>query len=234
MTDPLTTHPAAFLSAAASFAARHQEDLPPSFWDDLKAAWTTDSQKYKLGNPLLDQLLLALATGEGKPLLYPRWTKQHEWHSIISTQMERDWESTACLRLRKIRELSIARKPADVLSSPFSEEGREIFPSRGWTLLVKYRLNLPLCSAETATCPGCRQPMDRLGDHALSCHSLGLCSRHNALRNEFATLCKEAGLKVELEVQVANQGRRPADTRVSGLFESGPVYIDFGVIHFAL
>jgi len=43
-------------------------------------------------------------------------------------------------------------------------------------------------------------------DHALSCHYLGLYNRRNALRKEFANLCKKARLKVELEVKVGNQG----------------------------
>jgi hypothetical protein len=176
LTDLLTTHPAVFLSAAASFAARHQEDLPPSFWYDLKAAWTTVSQKYKLENPLFDQLLLAPANGEGKPLLGPRLTKQHECHSIISTQTERDCKSTACLLMLRIRAHSIARKPTDARVLPYRKRG----------VVFSSVVGVGRAQADA-------NPWVGLGPRlALPCHYLGLYSRRNALRNEFTNLCKEA------------------------------------------
>ena len=41
--------------------------------------------------------------------------------------------------------------------------------------------------------------MDNTGDHALCCSKLGTYARHNDLRNRFATLCSEIGLREELD-----------------------------------
>ena len=57
--------------------------------------------------------------------------------------------------------------------------------------------------------------MDDMGDHALCCPKLGTYARHNDLRNQFATLCTEIGLRVEMEVSstwylVTTSGCSPA------------------------
>ena len=71
--------------------------------------------------------------------------------------------------------------------------------------------------------------MDACGDHALCCHDLGIYARHNALRNEFATLCSELNLSVKIEEGPSNSSLRPADVLVGGL-ESQPVAVDFAVV----
>jgi hypothetical protein len=72
--------------------------------------------------------------------------------------------------------------------------------------------------------------MDIFGDHALTCKSLGVYGRHNVVRNAFASLCSETGLRVQLEVQAPESSARPADVLVYGL-ESSPTAIDIAVIH---
>ena len=89
-----------------------------------------------------------------------------------------------------------------------------------WRLYSRYRLGIPLDSHDSRPCPGCGCNMDNFGDHALSCPSLGLYTRHNDLRNELATLCIEAGCRVELEAGPPGQLRRPGDLLVHGLSDS--------------
>ena len=72
--------------------------------------------------------------------------------------------------------------------------------------------------------------MDCFGDHALSCSTLGSYARHNDLRNKFASLCQNAGLRVEVEKGPDGSLERPADVLVHGL-ERSPVAVDFSVVH---
>ena len=62
------------------------------------------------------------------------------------------------------------------------------------------------------------------------CHPLGIYNRHNELRNEFALLCKELGLHVELEKGPEGSILRPADALVQGL-DNSPIAVDFSVVH---
>ena len=58
--------------------------------------------------------------------------------------------------------------------------------------------------------------MDNMGDH---------------LRNRFATLCSEIGLRVELEVSPPGTSSRPADVLLQGLDSMYPLAVDFSVVH---
>ena len=70
--------------------------------------------------------------------------------------------------------------------------------------------------------------MDSVGDHALSCSKLELFARHNDLCDEFAALCAEAGLAVELAKGPSSL--RPADVLVHGV-DNSPMAVDFSVVH---
>ena len=93
-----------------------------------------------------------------------------------------------------------------------------------------YRIGLPLDSMDSRVSPGCAEPMDALGDHALSCYPFGIYNRHDELRNKFALLCKDLGVQVELEKGPEGSILRPADALVPGL-DVSPVAIDFSVKH---
>ena len=87
---------------------------------------------------------------------------------------------------------------------------------------------MALDTCDYRACPGCSLPMDPVGDHALCCTKLGLYARHNDLRDEFAALCTEAGLVVELEK--GPDTLRPADVLVHGI-DNSPLAVDFSVVH---
>jgi len=72
--------------------------------------------------------------------------------------------------------------------------------------------------------------MDKLGDHALCCSSLGVYARHNDLRLQLSELGKEAGLRVEVEQGPADSLERPADCLVHGLDGPSPSSVNFPVV----
>ena len=77
---------------------------------------------------------------------------------------------------------------------------------------------MALDAADFRPCAGCSVLLDPVGDHALCCSKVGLYARHNDLRDEFAALCVEAGLALELEKGPDNL--RPADVLVHGIDNS--------------
>ena len=79
--------------------------------------------------------------------------------------------------------------------------------------------------------PRLLQVMDRNGGHALCCTSLGIYTRHNALRNEVAAICTEMGLQAEIEVRLPGTYDRPADVLIHGLGECASTAVDFSVVH---
>ena len=57
--------------------------------------------------------------------------------------------------------------------------------------------------------------MDPVGDHAPCCAKLGLCARYDDLCDEFAALCVEVGLVVDVEK--GRDNLRPEDVLVHGI-----------------
>ena len=70
-----------------------------------------------------------------------------------------------------------------------------------------------------------------MGEYAFCCSKLGTYARHNDLRNQFAILCSEIGLIVELEVSPPGTSSQPADVLLHGLDSSAPLAVDFSVVH---
>ena len=56
-------------------------------------------------------------------------------------------------------------------------------------------------------------------------------ARHNDLRLLFSELCKEVGLRVEVEQGPADSLDRPADCLVHGLDSPSPSSVDSSVVH---
>ena len=60
------------------------------------------------------------------------------------------------------------------------------------------------------------------------CTKLGFYAQHNDLRDEFAALCIDAGLAVDLEKGPNN--RHPMDVLVHSI-DNSPLAVDFSVVH---
>ena len=172
-----------------------------------------------LDNPTVDQI----------ENFSPKRRKQKWWQTIFDKAELQKWELTAPLRTRKLRELSAARNSTDITSLVLTEPGQPQMSSRNWSLLLRFRLGMSLADTDFGNCPGCNTSMNSSGDHVLCCSSLGIYSRHNAIRNEFATICTELHLTAQLEQGLAD-GSRPADVLVHGLYPE-PLAVDFSVTH---
>ena len=98
--------------------------------------------------------------------------------------------------------------------------------------LLRWRLGIPFASP-SRFCNGCGSLQDPLGDHALSCHALGLYTRHNFLRDELVSQLHKVGLNAYPNGYFpGNPGDHPADILVADAFDAGqPVALDISIVH---
>ena len=78
---------------------------------------------------------------------------------------------------------------------------------------LKLRLGIPVFTS-SGSCPACKAPSDRLGDHALCCGNEGeRIARHNALRDALHSTAAAASLGPSKEVRflIPGSDKRPAD-----------------------
>ena len=223
--DPVASHGPAFLGSSFTFATS-ADTLPLSFWKDVDEAWSWTRGRFGLDT----SILAALGNIEGNPEINKEWTQQQWWQGMVDLHAAKSWESRASVRMRALKHLGGARFCSDVTSLLGSTDGESELSSRAWSLCMRYRLGVPLDDLDSRACPGCGSVMDSQGDHALCCARLGSYARHNDLRNKFAALCQESGLRVELERGPVGSTLRPADVLVHGL-DSSPVAVDFSVVH---
>ena len=226
--DPRRVHGPAFLGSNFTHASAHTSELPRDFWEELMAGWKEIAPCH--GLPLDILTTVELPAGEDGPTLEEDWSKQRWWQGLVEQRVEQKWLSTATLRQRVLKELGEARFCFDVSGLLGCQVGDSPLSSRAWSLSARYRLGIPLDAATSRACPGCGCDMDPFGDHALSCHSLGTHGRHNDLRNKFAALCQDAGLRVQIEEGPEGSPRRVGDTLVHGLFDV-PAAVDFVLPH---
>ena len=226
--DPRQVHGPAFLGSNFTYAASATSGLPRLFWEELEAGWKEVRSMWSLPGELLSALVVPVDDAE--PELEEDWSRQRWWQSLVEQKVEQHWLAVASVRQKVIKELGEARFCFDVSGLLGCQEGDSPLSSRAWALGARYRLGAPMDTETTRLCPGCGCGMDPLGDHALSCHSLGTYGRHNDLRNKFAALCQDAGLRVQVEDGPEGSSRRVGDTVVHGLFEV-PAAVDFVLPH---
>ena len=73
--------------------------------------------------------------------------------------------------------------------------------------------------------------MDVLGEHALSCASVGTYSRHNARRGFVSSFMTDAGLRNTQEVPLPDDSLRPADIFFPSGWGARPTAFDVTVVH---
>ena len=112
----------------------------------------------------------------------------------------------------RLASLSLAHSGDWLTCAPVRSLGLHLRPPE-FVLAAKYRLGLPIYQTE-GPCPACLRPMDKFGDHALSCCvGLGRVSRHNSIRDALFDTAVSAGLNPKKEGRFLIPGvdRRPAD-----------------------
>ena len=162
--------------------------------------------------------------------LFPKWKEQASWTEELEDRRCAAWDSEVDARLSRLRRLQAApHSGLWLLSTPLQHEWDRFSPSE-WQLLLCYRSGVPLAGEGDLTCACCGLPMDRFGDHALSCASAGRYRRHNRVRKCLFGLATNAGWAPELEVQAPGRQERPADVLVHTSAPK-PLAVDVTVVH---
>jgi len=231
ITDPMVISSVARISSFIS-AARHSS--------------TTQISLHQLAPTLSSSLitLLPLAPSAANPLLSiiqrpydhdvitshslsEEWSQQKQWTEIIYQKLGSQWSANASDRMVRLKELFSGVHSANWLTCT-PRPGIK-FTAPQWQSLLRWRLSVPI--GFSTLCPGCHQSMDRLGDHALSCHALGIYARHNALRDWFHQQFEKVGYRCIKEVPVDSTLQRPADLLVENFSASGDLAVDVSVVH---
>ena len=98
---------------------------------------------------------------------------------------------------------------------------------------LKLRLGIPVFTS-SGSCPACKAPSDRLGDHALCCGNEGeRIARHNALRDALHSTAAAASLGPSKEVRflIPGSDKRPADVFLPYWCSGRDTAWDVTVIH---
>ena len=183
-----------------------------------------------LGAPLVAALNLNGITAVRQHQLLPQWCTQGAWSDEANHQHATNFDSNVNERLQSLRNLQLAPNAGLWLTAqPQGSPEDPTFSPEEWQLLLKARIGMS-CYPPNATCRACRQPMDSLGDHSLTCPSAGLYRRHNRLRDTLFLLAQEAGWAPEREVNLPALTERPADLLCRATFGK-PLAIDVSVSH---
>ena len=127
------------------------------------------------------------------------------------------------------------------LTAPPATDGRAI-DAPLFRVALQRRLRVPIFNGDGA-CPCCGDPLDRFGDHALTCSCHGdRTVRHNSLRDLVFEEANDAGMRPEREkagllpgrpqedgLAVSSSSRRPADVWLARGFQGDAEALDFAV-----
>jgi hypothetical protein len=229
--DPVQIHaPAAlasFLSAAQGSTGILLTRLPPDLTDafpilrrsvpemveTLATLWSVGSLSDIISSPKLEV-----------------WAEQKAWSLAISEAAAMDFDRDASSRLTNLRKLqSGAHAGVWLTNAPLEKEGCAVFTPAEFQALLRFRLGAPFQA--NSKCGGCAAVLDCFGDHALSCVSCGLYSRHNRLRDALASEHIIAGEAVQVEVNLPGVLTRPADIMVAEPSDATPAAVDVSVVH---
>ena len=231
LADPMDTVHAALISSWLA-AATQQGPLAcstaPLGLSQVLA--TLASVAPNLGNPLAAALSLNGLTAVRQHQLLPQWCTQGSWNDEVVQHLANTFDTNVQERLQSLRTLQQAPQAGLWLTAqPLGTPDEPSFSPQEWQLLLKNRIGMP-CYPQNPICQTCRQPMDSMGDHALSCHSSGLYRRHNRIRDSLFHLAKEAGWAPQLEVALPSLQERPADILCQATFGK-PLALDVTISH---
>ena len=150
---------------------------------------------------------------------------------LLSDQLSREGNVRDIARLRS---LSIADSHAgDWLTAiPSPGLGLLLKPSE-FVAAMRYRLGHPIFSSD-GPCLACKQPSDRLGDHAMNCAWQGeRIARHNWLRDELYNTAAAAclGPTREGRALLPGEGGKPADVFIPHWAQGKDAALDVTVVN---
>ena len=113
----------------------------------------------------------------------------------------------------RLQSLCLPHSGAWLAAPPVPALDLYLSPSK-FQISVKYRLGIAVYEDERK-CPYCRSGiLDNFGDHAVICTEIGdAISRHDRIRDRFASACSAANLSPVIEKRnfIAGNGSRPGD-----------------------
>jgi len=102
-----------------------------------------------------------------------------------------------------------------------------------YSTLLKWHLGVPLLPADCVgrPCPLCGGPLDVFGDHAVSCKKSGFVDRHLGTRTFFCQVLTQSRVPHDREVDIAGNGRRPAEILLKTWDERRDLAVDMKIFH---
>jgi len=102
-----------------------------------------------------------------------------------------------------------------------------------YSTLLKWHLGVPLLPAGCAgrPCPLCGGPVDVFGDHAVSCKKSGFGDRHQGTQTFFCQVLAQSRVPHDREVDIAINGRRPADFLLKAWDWRRDLAVDLTIVH---
>jgi len=102
-----------------------------------------------------------------------------------------------------------------------------------YSTLLKWHLGVPLLPADCAgrPCPLWGGPVDVFGDQAVSCKKSGFGDRHLGTQTFFCQVLTQSRVPHDREVDIAGNGRRPADILLKAWDGRRDLAVDLTIVH---
>ena len=128
----------------------------------------------------------------------------------------------------RLLSLTLPQSGAWLSAPPIPRLGLHLQPNE-FRAALKYRIGVPLY-IEERKCPYCQNGrLDKLGDHALSCHGRGdMISRHDRVRDRIFAACSTANLSPVCEQKnlIPDNNSRPGDIYLPSWSAGQPSALD--------
>jgi len=102
-----------------------------------------------------------------------------------------------------------------------------------YSTLLKWHLGVPLLPADCAgrPCPLCGEPVDVFCDHAVACKKSGFGDRHLGTQTFFCQILTQSRVPHDREVDIAGNGRRPAEILLKAWDGRRDLEVDLTIVH---
>ena len=151
------------------------------------------------------------------------WCKQSWWADILAGKRIQELEQVQSGRVQALLRCRSSTFNAWLSVNPNPGLG-SLLSCKEVTLLLRWKLGLPLGVPSGSKCVRCRHLLDPYGDHLVKCTKNGLYRRHNDVVALLKKLFDQAGYRTRTEVSLPS-GQRPADLLVED-WEGQPLAID--------
>ena len=228
--DPVRVHPqaavASFLASATGPTGIRLSRLPPDLLEALGSL-------RRCVPGVADSLIALWSVGSLEAILQDSqietWSDQKAWTWAVDQAAVLAFDAEASTRIAQLRKLQTGAHSGWVTNLPLEHDRIPTFAPSEFQALLRFRCGIPF--QQKIRCGGCSAPLDSFGDHALSCPSCGLYSRHNRLRDALAEEYIAAGYVIRIEAHLPGDRSRPADILVLNSSDPSPMAVDVSIVH---